>query len=135
MFTESSKPTMAKKARPAAAVTAPNRPWPCGACNCVTCEKSPPPPPSAHRPIKMINRSPDSSTQVSTTLALTLPDAAEVHNRDQGDERERDQRDLDAVAEIEVEGLAQVRRERLDAVDAEVMPEHITVNATMNVRK
>ena len=82
----------------------------------------------------MINSSPDSSTQVSTTLALTLsptPRKLTIATRVMNASAISDQ----AVAEIEVEGFAQIRANAREAVHAEVMPEDITVNATMNVTK
>ena len=72
MLTESSKPTMAKKASVVAAITGQNALTPSGVWNCVMRETSPCPAPIAHRPMTMTIRRPVSSTQVSTTLAFTL---------------------------------------------------------------
>ena len=72
MLTESSNPTIAKKASVVAAITGQNMPPSGAALNCMTRETSPWPIPIAHRPMKMTISNPVSSTQVSTTLAFTL---------------------------------------------------------------
>ena len=72
MLTESSKPTIAKNASDVAAVTAKKTPRSSELSKTTTREKSALPWVTAHRPTKMISSRPDSSTMVSTTLALTL---------------------------------------------------------------
>ena len=72
MFTESSKPTMAKKASVVAAMTDQNMPLSPAGSKVKARETSPWPEPIAHMPMRMMIRRPVSSTQVSTTLAFTL---------------------------------------------------------------
>ena len=72
MFTESSNPTMAKNASEVAAVTAPNAFCPAGARMCVSCEMSPLPPVSAHKPDDDDHQQTGELDSVSTTLTLTL---------------------------------------------------------------
>ena len=72
MLTESSKPTMAKKARVVAAITGQNALPSPAVLNSGTRDTSPWPAPIAHRPMKMMISRPVSSTQVSRTFAFTL---------------------------------------------------------------
>ena len=72
MLTESSKPTMAKKASVVPAIT-PQTTLPSAlVLNVMVRDRSPVPAPIAHRPMTMMIKRPDSSTQVSTTLIFTL---------------------------------------------------------------
>ena len=137
MLTESSKPTMAKNASEVAAVTAKKTPRSSELSKTTTREKSALPWVTAHRPTKMISSRPDSSTMVSTTLALTLsptprkftaatramkPSAMSISPKPPGS-RSRPKPSLRNPANA------------LLAVDALVMPEHMTVKATRNVKK
>ena len=72
MFTESSNPTIAKNASEVAVVTARNMLLSSGVSKAITREKSASPPKIANSPTMITSSSPDSSTRVSTTLALTL---------------------------------------------------------------
>ena len=103
MFTESSKPTIAKNASPVAAITPPSTER-SPVSNSVTREKSPSPMPSAQTPTPMTISRPVSSTQVSTTLALTLsPTPRWLTSATRRHEAQADQRDPDALAEAEAE--------------------------------
>ena len=112
MLTESSNPTMAKKASVVAAITDQNAP-PIGAVlNCVTRDTSPWPAPIAHRPMTMMISRPVSSTQVSTTLAFTLsPTPRKLTIATSAMKARPTQRDADAAGEPEAEGIGQVGRE------------------------
>ena len=137
MLTESSKPTMAKNASDVAAVTAKKTLRSSELSKTTTREKSALPWVTAHRPMKMMSRRPDSSTMVSTTLALTLsptprkftaatramnPSATSI-SANPPTSNPRSNPSLRKPANA------------LLAVDALVMPEHITVKATRKVTK
>ena len=74
MFTESSNPTIAKKASEVAAVTARKVFLSSTVSNATMREKStsPPPPVNAHKPTRITTSRPVISTMVRTTLSLTL---------------------------------------------------------------
>jgi hypothetical protein len=136
MFTESSKPTMAKNASEVAAVTARNALLSLGLPNTMVREKSVLPSNIAKKPTRITSISPESSTQVSTTLALTLSPtprrltaATSAMNASAIPIRR-----LVSSGSIP-KPIARLAAKALDAVDAEVMPEHITAKATMKVRK
>ncbi len=93
------------------------------------------PAPMAHRPMTMMISRPDSSTQVSTTLIFTLSPtprkftaAITAMNTRPTSVTPRPPR----PRPIESEKLAAKARE---AVDAEVMPEHMTAKAMRKVTK
>ena len=127
---------MAKKASVVAAITGQNALPSAAVLNCVTRDTSPCPSPIAHRPMMMMINRPVSSTQVRTTFTFTLSPTP--------------RRLIAATAAMnnnptivmpmpparlrlnECDRLAAKARE---AVDAEVMPEHMTAKATMNVTK
>ncbi len=135
MFTESSKPTIAKNASVVAAVTARKTLLSSDDSKTTTREKSARPCVTAHRPTKITSSRPDSSTSVSTTLALTLsptprrftsatramnPSAIAIRPGPPGSspsENPSERNPANAFA----------------AVEAEVMPDDITMNATTNV--
>nr|BFE72192.1 hypothetical protein GCM10020092_054930 [Actinoplanes digitatis] len=136
MFTESSKPTIAKNASAVAAVTEKNAVSPGGELNSTSRETSPSPPPSAHAPMQMTISRPVSSTQVSRTFSLTLsptprkliramrvmkPTATAVSPAPSPRDRSK--------------ASAKLLANAFDALDAEVRPEHITAKVTMKVRK
>ena len=98
MLTESSKPTIAKKARAVAAVTAPKALCPSAVSKSSSREVSPTPRVSAHAPMAMMMSSPPSPIDRSKASTKLLANAR-------------------------------------DALEAEVRPEHMTVNVTMNVRR
>ena len=111
MLTESSKPTMAKKASVVPAMT-PHITLPSAlVLNVMVRDRSPVPAPIAHRPMTMMIKRPDSSTHVSSTLIFTLsPDAAEVHRGNRRHEDKADHGDAEA-AQAETERIRKVRRE------------------------
>ena len=137
MLTESSKPTMAKKASVVAAVTAMKALLPSADSKIITREKSALPANIPARPTKMTSSRPESSTRVSTTLALTLSptprrliNATRVMNPSAIRTRVR----LPGAAPRPSPSLRKPAN-AFDAVEAEVIPEHITVNATRKVKK
>ena len=135
MLTESSKPTIAKNANVVAVVTARKALLSSPVSNIVTRPKSALPWMIAQKPIRMMISSPESSTSVSTTLALTLSPTprrliaatsamkASATSQHAGSPHSRSKPSPRKLANA------------LDAVDADVMPEHITVKQTMNVTK
>ena len=136
MLTESSNPTMAKNASVVAAITGQTRLPSGGAANCVTRDTSPCPAPIAHRPMKMMIRRPVSSTQVSTTFAFTLsPTPRKLTTATSAMNSRPTMRDADPAREIEIESVRRFAANARDAVEAEVMPEHMTAKATMKVTK
>ena len=137
MLTESSKPTIAKNASDVAAVTARKVPLSLGLSKTTTREKSALPWVTAYMPMKMISRRPESSTIVSTTLALTLsltprkliaatrvmkPRAMSINPVPPG-------------ARSRVKPALRKPAKALEAVEAEVNPDDITAKATRNVTK
>jgi hypothetical protein len=136
MLTESSKPTMAKKASVVAPTTDQMTPCPGVALNSRTRPRSPCPAPIAQNPITMMIRSPLSSTMVNTTLAFTLSltprkltSAMTAMKTSPASVRPAPSRSPRPNAS---DRLAAKARE---AVEADVMPELITAKATMKVRK
>ena len=136
MLTESSKPTMAKKASVVAAITGQNALPSAGVLNSVMRERRPA---RADRP-----QADDDDDQQAGELDAgehdiglhALADAAEIDDRDNRHEGEPDQRDADAAREVEAErAVDRLAAKAREAVEAEVMPEHITAKATMKVTK
>src|SRR6476469_6066797 len=136
MLTEYSKPTMAKKASEVAAVTPKNTPLSSPEENTTTSVKSARPWVTAKRPTKMTSSRPDSSTSVSTTLALTLSPTPRKFTAATSSMKPR----AIAVMPVPPTGRSNPKpsltnpANALAAVEAEEMPEHITVNATRNVK-
>jgi hypothetical protein len=84
----------------------------------------------------MINSSPDNSTQVSTTLALTLsPTPRKFTIATRVMKASATSVTLMPSPRSRSNASPRFAANARDAVDADAMPEHITVNATMNVRK
>ena len=135
MFTESSKPTMAKNASVVAATTEVKAPPPLESRS-VTREKSAsplPPPLTAQMPIRMMISSPDSSTQVNTTLAFTLsltPRRLRAATRRM---KPMAIRVTTAVPASNEKPSTRLAANAFDAVDADVTPDDMTAKATMNV--
>jgi hypothetical protein len=135
MFTESSKPTIAKNARPVAAMTPVSTDL-SPVSNSVTREKSPSPIPSAQTPIPMMISSPLSSTQVSTTLAFTLSPTPRKFTSATRVMKPSPIRVMPMPSpRSRPKTLAAFALKARAAVDADVMPELITAKATRNVRK
>ena len=134
MFTESSKPTIAKKASDVAVVTARNAFLSAAVSNATTREKSTSAlPENAHNPTSITSSRPVISIMVSTTLSFTLsPTPRRLMVASIA---------MNSSATMTVPTLPQSRSNAVlkfaaknrDAVDADVMPEHITTNATRNV--
>ena len=137
MLTESSKPTIAKNASDVAAVTAKKTPRSSELSKTTTREKSALPCVTAYRPMKMMSSRPESSTRVSTTLALTLsptPRKLTIATRAMKP-RASSIRPVPPTSRPRSKPSLRKPAKALLAVDAEVMPEHITVKATRNVTK
>ena len=134
MLTESSKPTMAKKASVVAAITGQN--MPASLClNWVTRETSPCPMPIAHRPMKMMMRRPVNSTQVRTTLAFTLSPTPRKLTAATTAMKTRPVIVMPKLEKPRPNACDMLAEKAREAVEAEVMPEHITAKATMKVTK
>ena len=143
MFTESSKPTMAKNASEVPAVTAMKIDLSSGVSNMTTREKSALPSVTAKTPTKITISRPLSSTQVSTTLALTLSATPrkliKATSAMKTTARNKIRLGLTSTSApsprttpVKAAKLAAKARE---AVEAEVMPEHITVKQIKKVKK
>ena len=135
MFTESSKPTIAKNASDVAVVTARNRLLSSGVSKAITREKSALPPKIANSPTMITSSSPDSSTRVSTTLALTLSPTPRKLTIATSVMNPSAISTMPQLPSSRSNPSARFDAKARDAVDAEVMPEHITTNATRNVKK
>ena len=118
MFTESSKPTMAKKASVVAAITGQNALPSPAVFNWVTRDTSPCPSPIAHRPITMMINRPQSSTQVERHSPSRSRRRREVDRRDGLHERQPYDRDADTDRQIETRAHATVAAQAREAVDA-----------------
>ena len=136
MLTESSKPTMAKNASVVAAITGQSMlPVP-EVLNSRTRETSPAPAPIAQRPMKMMIRSPDSSTQVRTTFAFTLsPTPRKLTSATTAMNPNPSRVIPIPPPSPRLKAFDMLAANAREAVDADVMPEHMTANATMNVTK
>ena len=136
MLTESSKPTMAKKASVVAAITGQSMlPVP-EVLNSRIRDTSPAPAPIAHRPMKMMISSPDSSTQVRRTFAFTLsPTPRKLTSATTAMNASPNRVIPIPPARLRLNAFDMLAANARDAVDADVIPEHMTANATMNVTK
>jgi hypothetical protein len=135
MLTESSKPTMAKNASVVAAITGQNIAPSALGRNWRTRETSPWPNPIAQRPMIMIISSPVSSTQVSTTLAFTLSPTPRKLTAAINPMKTRPVIVMPNPVRPSPMAFDMLAAKAREAVDAEVMPEHITAKATMKVMK
>ena len=136
MLTESSKPTIAKKASEVAAVTAKKADLSPGDSKMRVRDQSPAPPKRAKKPTKMTRSRPESSTRVSTMLALTLsPTPRKLMAATRAMKASAMTRIRPLFLSSRLKPLARLAAKARDAVEADVMPEHITVKQTMNVRK
>src|SRR4051794_37166587 len=135
MFTESSNPTMAKNASDVAVVIARNTPLSVAVSNATTREKSTSalPPVKAHRPTRITMASPVTSTRVSTTLSLTLSLTPRRFTTATITMKSSATATIPAVPKLKSNASKKLDAKNRDAVDADVMPEHITMNATRNV--
>ena len=127
---------MAKKASVVAAITGQNMLPSTPVLNWVTRDTSPCPSPIAHSPMKMMMSRPLSSTRVRTTLAFTLsPTPRKLMIATAAMKA-----NPTSVMPIPPASLRSTACDRLaakarEAVEAEVMPEHMTAKATMKVTK
>jgi hypothetical protein len=136
MFTASSNPTIAKKASVVAAITGQNRPASPGVWNWVTRDTSPWPAPIAQRPMTMTMRRPLSSTHVRTTFAFTLsPTPRKLIAATAAMKPTAISVTPIPPASSRPKALDRLAAKAREAVEAEVMPDAITANATMNVTK
>ncbi len=136
MFTESSKPTMAKKASVVAAITDQNTLPSAAVLNSMTRDTSPCPCPIAHKPMKMMINRPESSTQVRMTFIFTLSPTPRKLIAATAAMNSRPTIVIPMVpARLRSNACDRLAANARDAVDAEVIPEHMTANATMNVTK
>jgi hypothetical protein len=136
MLTESSKPTMAKNASVVAAITGQTGLTPSGVWNWVIRDTSPCPSPIAHIPMTMTISKPVSSTQVSTTLAFTLSPTPRKFTTATIAMKASPKRMMPVPpSSPSLKALEKFTAKARDAVEAEVMPEHITAKATMKVMK
>jgi hypothetical protein len=136
MLTESSKPTMAKKASVVAAITGQTRLPVSETLNSVMRDTSPSPAPIAHRPMTMMIRRPLSSTQVSTTFAFTLSPTPRKLTAATRAMKASPMRVIPIPpARLRSKAFDRLAAKAREAVDAEVMPEHMTAKATINVTK
>ncbi len=99
-------------------------------------DTSPSPAPIAHNPMKMMMRSPVSSTQVRTTLAFTLSPTPRKLMIATSAMKARPTSVMPMPpARSRSKALERLAAKARDAVEADVMPEHMTAKATMNVTK
>jgi hypothetical protein len=136
MLTESSKPTIAKKASVVAAITGQMNMASLPALNWNARETSPWPAPIAQSPMKMTIKSPVSSTSVSTTLAFTLSPTPRKLTIATSAMKASPMTVMPIPpARLSPNTCAVLAAKAREAVEAEVMPEHITAKATMKVTK
>ena len=89
---------------------------------------------NAQNPTKITSIRPVISTMVSTTLSLTLsPTPRRLTAATSDHEEQRDARRFRLCPSRSPKPLKKFDAKNRDAVDADVMPEHITMNATRNV--
>ena len=127
---------MAKKASVVAAITGQSMlPVP-EVLNSRTRDTSPAPAPIAHRPMKMMINNPDSSTQVRRTFAFTLsPTPRKLTSATTAMKASPNRVIPIPPARLRLNAFDMLAANARDAVEADVIPEHMTANATMNVTK
>ena len=102
----------------------------------MTRDTSPWPVPIAHRPMKMMIRRPVSSTQVSTTFAFTLsPTPRKLTTATSAMNASPTSVMPIPPARLRPKAFDRLAANAREAVEAEVMPEHMTAKATMKVTK
>ena len=137
MFTESSNPTIAKNASDVAAVTARKAFLSAAVSKAITREKSTLSPPwaNAQNPTRITSIRPLISTMVSTTLSLTLSPTPRRLTAATITMKSSATPTIPVVPQSMPKPLKKLDAKKRDAVEADVMPEHITMNATRNVAK
>ena len=89
----------------------------------------------AQKPTKITSIRPVISTMVSTTLSLTLSPTPRRLTAATSTMNSSATATIPAVPQSNPNPLKKFDAKNRDAVDADVMPEHITMNATRNVTK
>lgn len=136
MFTESSNPTIAKNASEVAVVTARKAFLFSAVSNAMTREKSTSPPRvNAQSPTNITSIRPVTSTMVSTTLSFTLSPTPRRFTAATMTMKSTATKTIPAVPQSSPNPLKKFEAKKRDAVEADVMPEHITMKATRNVAK
>src|SRR5690349_18002718 len=134
IFTESSNPTMAKNASDVAVVTARKVFLSDAVSNATTREKSTSPlDVNAHNPTKITSSRPVISMMVSTTLSFTLSPTPRRLTIASMAMKSRATTTIPTLPQSRSNAVSKFAAKNRDAVDAEVIPEHITTNATRNV--
>ncbi len=134
MFTESSNPTIAKKASEVAAVTAMKAFLSSAVSNATTREKSTSAPPvNAHSPTRITTSRPVISMMVKNTLSLTLSPTPRRLTRASAVMKNSASATTPAVPKLKSKPLKKFAANVRAAVDADVIPEHITTKAMRNV--
>ena len=127
---------MAKNANDVAVVTARNAFLSSAVSKATTREKSTSPPwVKAQRPTKITIIRPVISTIVRTTLSLTLSPTPRRLTTATMTMKSSAMATIPPVPQSNPKPLKKFDAKKRDAVDAEVMPEHITMKATRNVTK
>ena len=98
-------------------------------------DRSPVPAPIAHRPMAMMMSRPDSSTQVSSTLIFTLSPTPRKFTAAITAMKTRPTSVTPKPPRPSPSELEKLAANAREAVDAEVMPEHITAKAMRKVTK
>ncbi len=135
MLTESSKPTKEKNARDVTAVRARNMPLSSEVSKMTVRLKSALPWAAAQNPTRITISRPVSSMHVSTTLSLTDSDTPRRLINARIARKATATMVIPSGPTSRWKPLAKLEATVLDAVAAEVSPEHSTANVTRNVRK
>ncbi len=135
MFTESSKPTIAKNASEVAVLMARKTFLPSGVSKATTRDQSACPPKMANRLMKMTISRPDSSIRVSTTLRPTPSATPRKLTVMMSSMNAMAMSSSAAGPASRPNPTARLLAKALDAAEALVIPELITVKQTMNVTK
>jgi hypothetical protein len=98
-------------------------------------DTSPWPAPIAHSPMKMMIKRPVSSTQVRTTFAFTLSPTPRKLTAATTAMKVSPAKVIPTPPSLRSKAFDMFAANAREAVDADVMPEHMTANATMNVTK
>ena len=126
---------MAKKASVVAPITAQKALLSGDTLNSTIRDTSPCPAPIAHKPMQMMMSSPVSSMQVRTTLAFTLSPTPRKLTIATTAMKATPMSVTPSVAKSKPNAAERFAAKAREAVEAEVMPEHITAKATIKVTK
>ena len=134
MLTESSKPTIAKNASEVAVVTARKTFLSSAVSKATTREKSTSAPPvNAQNPTPMTSARPVISMIVRTTLSFTLSPTPRRFTAAMAAMKSSAMTTTPALPQLKSNAVKKFAAKNRDAVEAEVMPEHITMKATRKV--